>query len=76
DWEPRDDGGEVATVRAWSRADWGDEGETMAWCCTEGDLAYAGSEPVVDSLAEELRAIAGPTVYEELRRRLTAPATG
>ena len=37
-----DDGGEVATVRRWTRADWGDEGETMAWCCTEGDRAYVG----------------------------------
>ena len=31
------DGTEVATVRRWTRADWGDEGETMAWCCTEGE---------------------------------------
>ena len=61
---------EVATVRAWSRADWGATGETMAWCCTEGDLAYVGDEPVVDSLADELTAVAGREVYVELRRRL------
>ena len=30
-------GRESATVRRWSRADWGPEGETMAWCCTEED---------------------------------------
>ncbi len=36
DWDPCDDGTEIATVRRWSRRDWGDEGETMAWCCTEG----------------------------------------
>ncbi len=67
----RDDGGEVATVRPWARRDWGDEGDTMAWCCTEGELAYQGDRPVVESLADELEAIAGTAVYVELRRRLT-----
>ena len=61
----------MADVRAWSRADWGPEGETMAWCCTEGELAYQGDRPVVESLADELEAIAGTAVYVELRRRLT-----
>lgn len=70
DWAPTDDGRETATVRRWSRADWGDEGETMAWCCTEGDRAYVGDRPVVDSLAEELTELVGPAVYVELRRRL------
>ena len=71
DWEARDDGTEVATVRAWSRADWGEEGETMAWCCTEGDRAYVGDRPVIDSLAEELEAITGHDVYVALRSRFT-----
>jgi hypothetical protein len=61
---------EVATVRAWSRADWGTEGETMAWCCTEEPEAYVGDRPVVESLAEELTAVVGEAVYVELRRRL------
>ncbi len=72
EWSAREDGGEVATVRAWSRDDWGPEGETMAWCCTEGDRAYVGDRPVVESLAEELTAIVGAEVYVELRRRVTA----
>jgi hypothetical protein len=42
----------------------------MAWCCTEGDLAYVGGAPVVESLAEELTALVGHEVYVELRRRL------
>ena len=71
DWTPREDGGEVATVRRWSRADWGDEGETMAWCCTEGERAYVGERPVVDSLRDELAALVGRPVYVELRRRIT-----
>ncbi|MEX2658600.1 MAG: hypothetical protein WD232_02810 [Acidimicrobiales bacterium] len=71
DWEDRGDGGEVATVRGWNRADWGAEGETMAWCCTEGERAYVGDRPVVESMAEELTAVLGEPVYVELRRRIT-----
>jgi hypothetical protein len=73
DWQEIDAIRESATVRRWSRADWGTHGTTMAWCCTErseGAEAYSGSERVVDSLAEELTALAGPEVYVELRRRL------
>jgi hypothetical protein len=70
DWEPGDGETEVATVRGWQRADWGAEGDTMAWCCTEGTRAFAGASPVVESLGEELEAIVGHTVYVELRRRL------
>ncbi|MCU1498466.1 MAG: hypothetical protein JWM47_2419 [Acidimicrobiales bacterium] len=71
DWAPPVDGVEVATVRAWSRADWGDDGDPMAWCCTEGERAYVGDRPVVESLADELEGIVGTEVYVELRRRLT-----
>jgi hypothetical protein len=70
DWEPRDDGGEVATVRAWTREDWGEIGTTMAWCCTEEPEAHVGDQPVVDAMAEELEAIVGRAVHVELRRRL------
>ncbi len=70
DWESGDDGTEVATVRGWTRTDWGAEGETMAWCCTEGTRAYVGDRPLIESMAEELVAIVGPEVYWELRRRL------
>jgi hypothetical protein len=44
----------------------------MAWCCTEGDRAYVGDRPVVESLADELVALVGEPVYVEVRRRLTA----
>jgi hypothetical protein len=70
DWEDAPDGTEVATVRRWERRDWGAEGTTMAWCCTEGDRAYVGDRPVIESLAEELTDIVGETVFVELRRRL------
>jgi len=74
DVDPGDDGTEVATVRRWNRGDWGDEGETMAWCCTEGTRAYVGDRPVIESLGEELEELLGTTVYVELRRRLTTPS--
>jgi hypothetical protein len=70
DWEPQPDGTEIATVRGWERRDWGDDGESMHWCCTEGDKAYVGDHPVVESLAAELSAVVGNEVYVELRRRL------
>ncbi len=71
DWEDGPGDNEVATVRRWQRRDWGEEGETMAWCCTEGDRAYVGDRAVIDSLADELTDIVGETVFVELRRRLT-----
>jgi hypothetical protein len=78
DWALADeadpDGPETATVRRWSRADWGEHGTTMSWCCTErsdGGEAYCGSEPVIDSLADELQTLAGDEVYVELRKKLT-----
>lgn len=42
----------------------------MAWCCTEGSLAYGGESAVVDSLGAELEAIVGTEVYVELRQRI------
>jgi hypothetical protein len=70
DWEPLGDDREVATVRRWERQDWGPEGETMAWCCTEGERAYVGDRPVIDASAHELEAMVGTEVFVELRRRL------
>jgi hypothetical protein len=70
DWDVQPDGTEIATVRRWARRDWGDEGESMHWCCTEGPEAYVGPQSVVDSLADELIEVLGEPVYVELRRRL------
>lgn len=77
DWalvdEADPDGPETATVRRWSRDDWGEHGTTMAWCCTErteGGEAYSGTESVVDSLADELQTLAGDAVYVQLKKKL------
>ena len=74
DWHEIDDHTESATVRRWSRTDWGEHGRTMSWCCTErseGGEAYAGDTSVVESMRDELVALAGEPVYVELRRRLS-----
>jgi hypothetical protein len=70
DWEEGGDDTEVATVRGWSRRDWGAEGETMAWCCTEDSLAFTGVRQVIDSLGPELEEIVGTEVFVELRHRI------
>lgn len=70
-WEPGPDHTEVATLRPWTRADWGPDGETMAWCCTEDDGAFVGDRTVLDSLGDELEAVVGTAVTVELRRRLS-----
>jgi hypothetical protein len=71
DWEPGAGDTEVATLHGWTRRDWGEEGTTMAWCCTEGDRAYVGDRPVIESLAEELEAVTGAEVFVKLRTALT-----
>ena len=73
DWAPGPDDTEVATVRRWTRRDWGAEGETMAWCCTEGPLAYVGDRPWSTRCRPELEAMVGTEVYVELRRRMAGP---
>jgi uncharacterized flavoprotein (TIGR03862 family) len=60
---------EVATVRGWQRKDWGEDGATMAWCCTEGPEAYVGEVPVIESLGAEIAEIVGETVWVELRKK-------
>lgn len=73
DWQEIDDATETATVRRWTRGDWGEHGKKMIWCCTEradGGEAYVGNEEVIDSMADSLTALAGEEVYVELRSRL------
>ena len=53
------DGTPVTVLRRWSRADFGDDGEHMAWFCTDTPDALVGDRPVVDSLADELVELVG-----------------
>lgn len=69
--ERRNVGGqEIARLRAWARSDWGPDGQTMAFCCTEPGEAYVGEQPVHVSLRSELVALLGDEVAEEVTRRL------
>jgi hypothetical protein len=75
EWSEIDATTELATVRRWTRQDWGAHGATMAWCCTErddGGEAYSGDRSVLESQRDELTAIVGESVYVELRQRLRA----
>ena len=71
------DGAAKATLRAWSRSDWGPDGETMAYCCTERDAtaanAYVGDARVVESLSEELTALVGSNVVDAIVEGLRRP---
>lgn len=67
------DSGHVTTaIRAWSRGDWGRGGARFHWWCTDSPEAYCGSRPVVEELREELVAMVGPAIYEELSGYLDA----
>ncbi len=70
DWEPTGDDTETATMRPWKRADWGDHGKTMAWCCTEEPEAYRGDRQVIDTLADEIEEMVGTPVFVELQSRI------
>jgi hypothetical protein len=70
EWAPGPGTTEVATVRRWARADWGDDAAAIGWWCTEDDGAFVGEQRVVDAMADELVAIVGTEVHVELRRRL------
>jgi hypothetical protein len=59
-----------ARLRRWGRDDRGPDGATMAWCCTEGDRAQAGSRSTADELADELQALVGPEVAVAIRDRV------
>lgn len=59
-----------ALLRRWGRDDRGPDGATMAWCCTEGDHAQAGSRSTADELADELQALVGPEVAVAIRDRV------
>jgi hypothetical protein len=71
DEETAADGTVSVGVRAVTRHDWGPEGASMAWWCTEGDDAFVGHEPVIDSLRDELRVLFGEDLYDEVRARLS-----
>lgn len=64
---------DVNVVRAWNKADWGDE--QPAWWCTAPDSgAYVGTAPVYESMGDELAEMCGEQVYTDLLARLRPEA--
>ncbi|HLI02012.1 MAG TPA: hypothetical protein VKV06_14585 [Acidimicrobiales bacterium] len=65
--ETVDDRGHVTTtITQWERRHWGAGGDDFHWWCTEAPEAFTSPEPVWRTLAAELVALVGPTVYLKL----------
>jgi hypothetical protein len=58
-----DEGHVTTTITQWDRRHWGGGGAEFHWWCTEAPEAFGGKEPVWRSMAAELVALIGPSVY-------------
>jgi hypothetical protein len=70
-----DNGHQVATLREWTRNDWGDGGQEFHWWCTEDALAFVEHTPVYARLTDELGAILGQELLDILRTYLDKRST-
>jgi hypothetical protein len=66
DDEVEDDGHVITRISQWNRSHWGPGGADFHWWCTEDPAAFVGKTRVVDSMAEELIAMVGQQVYDQL----------
>lgn len=67
-------------LRRWLRSDWGPEGHSMAYCCTERPAeqpnageqpnAYGADRPVHETLSAELEALLGSALFAQLKDEL------
>ncbi len=65
-------GVDVITIGAWQASDWKADGGERSWFCTTAPEAFIAADPVWRTLADELKEITGPEVYELLVVALTA----
>ena len=56
----------TSTVREWKRRDWGAGGTEFHWWCTESPDAFIDRDPVWKTMADEISAMVGELVYEQL----------
>lgn len=56
----------TSTVREWKRRDWGDGGTEFHWWCIEEPAAFSGVATVMSTMAEELAAMVGQAVFQQL----------
>ena len=66
DDDVQDDGRVITRIAQWNRRDWGAGGDEFHWWCTEDARAFVGKKRVVDSMSEELVAMVGQSVYDQL----------
>ena len=66
DDEVLEDGHVITRIGQWDRRHWGGGGEEFHWWCTEAPEAFVGKNRVVDSMHEELVAMVGQRVYDQL----------
>lgn len=72
-----DDRGHVtSTVAQWDRRHWGDGGLEFHWWCTEAPEAFRGGIAVYRHMADELRTLCTPAVYEALAGYLDRRSAG
>jgi hypothetical protein len=66
DDEVTDSGHVVTRITQWRRRDWGAGGADFHWWCTEAPEAFTGRARVADSMRDELVAMVGQPVYDQL----------
>ena len=71
DDEITESGHVVTRIGQWERRDWGDGGFDFHWWCTESPDAFVGATRVIDSMRDELIAMAGEDVYTRLLAYVT-----
>ena len=64
--DEQDDGTVVSRLTEFGRDGWGEGGEDFAWWCTEAPEAFTGTQPVYDSMADELRKMLGKKLYQQV----------
>lgn len=62
-------------VRQWTRRDWGEAGNDLAWWCSEAPEAFSGAVTVASYLQAEIAALAGKSVAEALIAHVAGAGT-
>ncbi len=59
-------------VRQWTRADWGEAGQDLAWWCSEAAEAFTGTENVARYLHAEVAALCSVEIADQLVSHIDA----
>jgi hypothetical protein len=66
DYHIDDNGHTTNILKEWKRRDWGEGGFDFHWWCTDDPLSFEGSQPVYETLREEIVAMVGAEPYKRL----------